>query len=42
MDKSGVITTWDPSTFASVVTAPSVGADESKLAWTYAAMKGAF
>ena len=42
MDKSGVITTWDPSTFATVVTAPTVGADESKLAWTYAAMKGAF
>jgi len=42
MDKSGALTAWDPSTFATVVTAPTVGADESKLAWTYTAMKGAF
>ena len=42
MDKSGAVSAWDPSTFATVVTAPTVGADESKLAWTYAAMKGAF
>lgn len=42
MDKSGAISAWDPTTFATVVTAPTVGADESKLAWTYAAMKGAF
>jgi hypothetical protein len=42
MDKSGAITAWDPTTFATAVTAPTVGADESKLAWTYAAMKGAF
>ena len=42
MDKSGAVSAWDPTTFATVVTAPTVGADESKLAWTYAAMKGAF
>jgi hypothetical protein len=42
MDKSGAISAWDPTTFATVVTAPTVGADESKLSWTYAAMKGAF
>ena len=42
MDKSGALTAWDPSTFATVVTATTVGADESKLAWTYTAMKGAF
>ncbi len=42
MDKSGALTAWDPSTFATVVTTPTVGADETGLAWTYAAMKGAF
>ena len=42
MDKSGAVSAWDPTTFATVVTAPTIGADESKLAWTYAAMKGAF
>tara|TARA_B100000497_G_C7677853_1_gene409716 strand:- start:1042 stop:2250 length:1209 start_codon:yes stop_codon:yes gene_type:complete len=42
MDKSGAVSAWDPTTFATVVTAPTVGADESKLSWTYASMKGAF
>ena len=42
MDKSDAISAWDPTTFATVVAAPTVGADESKLSWTYAAMKGAF
>ena len=42
MDKSGAISALDPTTFATVVTAPTVGADESKLSLTYAAMKGAF
>ena len=42
LDKSGAVTSWDPSTFATSVTAATVGADESKLAWTYSAMKGAF
>lgn len=42
MDKSGAVSAWDPTTFATEVTAPTVGADESKLSWTYASMKGAF
>ncbi|MDP4617131.1 MAG: hypothetical protein NWS61_07125 [Schleiferiaceae bacterium] len=42
LDKSGAVTSWNPSDFATSVTTPTVGADESKLAWTYAAMKGAF
>ena len=42
LDKSGEVTSWNPSDFATSVTTPTVGADESKLAWTYAAMKGAF
>ena len=41
-DKSGTITNWDPSVFVSVVSTPSVGADQSKLTWTYTAMKGNF
>ena len=42
LDKSGAVTAWDPADFATSVTTATVGADESKLAWTYAAMKGAF
>ena len=42
MDKSDAVSAWDPTTFATEVTAPTVGADESKLSWTYASMKGAF
>ena len=42
LDKSEVITAWNPTSFATVVTTPTVGADESKLSWTYAAKKGAF
>ncbi len=42
LDKSGAITSWNPSDFASSVSTATVGADESQLSWTYAAMKGAF
>ena len=42
MDKSDAVSAWDPTTFATEVTAPTVGANESKLSWTYASMKGAF
>ena len=42
VDKSGAVVSWDPSTFATSVTSETVGADESRLAWTYAAMNGAF
>lgn len=42
LDKSGAVTSWNPSDFATSVTTATVGADESKMAWTYAAMKGAF
>lgn len=42
MDKSGVITNWTPSNFASIVTTPTVGADESKFNWTYSKLRGSF
>lgn len=42
LDKSGAVTSWNPSDFATSVTTATVGADESKMAWTYAAMQGAF
>ena len=42
LDKSGEITNWSPSSFATSVTTPTVGADESKFNWTYASQNGAF
>ena len=42
LDKSGAITNWSPSSFATSVTTPTVGADESKFNWTYASQNGAF
>jgi hypothetical protein len=42
LDKSGEITNWSPSSFATSVTNPTVGADESKFNWTYASQNGAF
>lgn len=42
VDKSNSSTTWTPSNFATSVTTPTVGADETKFSWTYSAANGAF
>jgi hypothetical protein len=42
VDKSGASTTWMPTSFATSTTTATVGADESKFAWTFSAKKGAF
>ena len=42
LDKSGAVSNWMPSSFATSVTTATVGADESVFAWTFSAMNGAF
>ncbi len=42
LDKSGAVSSWMPSSFATSVTTNTVGADDSVFGWTFAAMNSAF